>query len=97
MTLTSNVVKRDGRPGACERRVLIVCANRVEFERYRARCRLSREEAVPICDLIDANRAARLYRSYTNREVVLLTRPAPGNAVLDLLVAARLLDGPVPS
>lgn len=92
MILPANIVNRSNRPAQPDRRVLIVCANRVQFERYRATERLSREEAVPICDVADAQRAARLYRSYANREVVLLTRPAHGDAVCDVLTAAGLLD-----
>jgi hypothetical protein len=71
-------------------RVLIIAATYVEVERERSARRLTREETVPISTVADADRAARLYRTFSNRELVLLSMPAAGRAVMATLRAAGI-------
>jgi hypothetical protein len=95
ITLTANLPGRG--PGnrrapvaAPVRRVLIVAATHVECERYRMAHGLTREEAVPVCTPADAVRAARLYRGFTNRTVIVLSPPAARGRVLAELAAAGI-------
>lgn len=95
--MTANLPPRDG-PGPRSRRadeqpvrrVIIIAATYVEVERERVHLRLTREQTVPVVTVADADRAARLYRGFSNRELVLLSTPMQGRRVMATLRAAGI-------